>query len=88
MACACGRHRTASGCAGARHLSQRTAAQRRAQGRQGGRANAVVDRADILARYVHLDRDEAILAAWRDSRRLQRWQRYRARQWGGACPSR
>lgn len=78
MACACGgNHRTASGCAGARHLSRRTPAQRRAQGREGGRANAVVDRADILARYLHLDRDEAILAAWRDSRRIAKGQRYR-----------
>lgn len=82
MSCRCGRHRTAAGCAGARHLAQRTSAQRREHGRQGGRANAVVDRADILERYLHLDRDEAILAAWADGRRLQRWQRYRARHRG------
>lgn len=79
MACKCGRHRTASGCAGARHLAQRTLEQRRAQGREGGRANAIIDRVDILARYAHLERDEAILAAWRDARRQKRWQRYRAR---------
>jgi hypothetical protein len=79
MACRCGRHRTASGCAGARHLARRTPEQRRAHGREGGKATAVVHRVDILARYAHLDRSEAILAAWRDARRLQKWQRYRAR---------
>jgi hypothetical protein len=80
MGCSCGRHRTKAGCAGARHLAQRTRAQRQAHGREGGRANAVVDREDILERYAHLDRDEAILTAWRDARRLRRWQRYRTRR--------
>jgi hypothetical protein len=85
MACRCGQHRTDAGCAGARHLAARSPEQRRAHGREGGRANAVVDREDILGRYVHLDRDAAILAAWQDSRRLRKWQRYRARQKGAAA---
>jgi hypothetical protein len=82
--CGCGRHRSPQGCAGARQLRARTARQRREQGREGGRANAVVDRADILARYAGLERDQAILAAWRDARRIQRYARFRARRKGGA----
>ena len=85
MACRCGRHRTRSGCAGAQVLSTLTAARRRAIGREGGKANAVVDRVDILARYLHLDRDAAILQAWKDARRIPKYQRYRARRKGTSC---
>ncbi len=86
MSCCCGKHKTAAGCAGAHHLASRPLEQRRANGREGGRANAVVDREDVLARYVHLDRDDAIFAAWRDSRRIQKYQRYRARRRGALGP--
>ena len=45
-----------------------------------GRANAICNKFDVLERYVHLDRDEAIWQAWRDSRTMARGQRYRSRQ--------
>lgn len=77
--CRCGLHRTLQGCAGAKHLSSRTTAQRRAQGREGGKANLVVDRMEILARYQELDRDAAILAAWKDAMSIQKQRRWRAK---------
>lgn len=80
MTCACGKHRTASGCAGARVLAARTPAQRRAHGREGGKTNAILDRDAILDRYRHLDRDAAILAAWADAKVMQKHKRYRVNQ--------
>lgn len=80
MSCACGRHKNAAGCAGARHLRTFTKARRQQLGHEGGKANAVVDRAEVLERYIGLDRDDAIWQAWKDARRMEAWRRYRARR--------
>ena len=77
--CACGKHRTAAGCAGARVLNALSNTRRQEIAREGGTCNALIDRNDVIARYVHLDRDDAIWQAWKDARRIKRWQRYRAR---------
>lgn len=77
MPCPCGQHRTRTGCAGARYFATRTRAQMSRWGREGGKANAILDSMAILERYQHLDRDEAILSAWKDARRIQKYQRYR-----------
>lgn len=69
-----------SACAGASYLANRTHAERVAHGREGGKTHAVVYRADVLARYAHLDRETAIWQAWKDARILQTQRRSRAKQ--------
>lgn len=84
MTCPCGKHRTLSGCKGAQYLASRGAAQRKADGRAGGRTRAVIWRGEILARYQHLDRDDAILQAWKDSSHVWKLRRQRLGKLVGA----
>lgn len=69
-----------AGCGGAVELASRSPEERRAHGREGGRTSAVISRLNILDRYRHLDRDDAIVSAWKDALMLQTKRRYRVRQ--------
>lgn len=83
MSCACGQHRSEGVCKRVAALvAWRTANPERLRqmAREAGRANAVIDRQDVVNRYLHLDREDAIWQAWRDARRIAKYQRYRARR--------
>lgn len=78
--CICGKgHRDIRGCNGARTFATRTPAQLRQWGREGGKTQGVVKQQAILDRYRHLDRDAAILSAWREAKMIAKCARYRMR---------
>lgn len=81
-------HKDRRGCAGAQALLAISLERKSEIGRQAGKTNAICDREDVLERYRQLDRDDAIWQAWKDSRAIKRWQRYRARKAGILPPLR
>lgn len=71
MPCTCGHHRTPQGCAGARHFAQRPVTCCWG-GKQGGLKRARKAEERLAERYAHLTREQAITAAWRDARAVER----------------
>lgn len=72
MPCSCGQHRTPQGCAGARTFRRMLPELRQELGRIGGIWRARQAEARLAARYASLPREQAIAAAWRDGRNVER----------------
>lgn len=80
MACSCGQHRNEAGCRGADFLRSQPREFRQRNGREGGRAQSFLAREKVLDRYRHLDRDDAIVQAWRDALHTRKLRWYRAKR--------
>lgn len=64
MSCPCGKHQTIQGCKGSAFLKTLSRETRRVNGRLGGNAYAGKWYAQLNARFAHLRRADAIVAAY------------------------
>ena len=81
--CPCGQHKTIQACKGAAYLRAIPRDLRRAYGRLGGNACAGKWYAALNARFAHLRRADAIVAAYQaglHTRKLRNWRKAKERE--------